>query len=415
MNQILHTPDGVRDIYQKECRKKLELEQKMHRIAELYGYQDIQTPVFEYADVFQKEVGTVPSKEQYKFFDREGEILTLRPDMTPALARAASELEQRDEMPLKICCLGDIFLNYSAKQTVQNSSTQLDAELIGIGTADADAEMVAMAFECLKQSGLKNFHITIGHVGFCQGLLEAAGLSGESERLLQQFLLERNDSGIKMLLNESKAGNEIKEAFGKLGELHGQEEILKTARKYAPVGKAMEAISRLEKVLELLKLYGMDEVYFDLRMLGKYSYYTGIIFCAEAENVPGKVMQGGRYDHLLARYGVSRPSVGMAIGIDQLLKALEQQNVSLGETMNRTIVLFLPERQQEAIALVQEFRSQEKQTELLRKRPECALEEYCRYGLENFAGRLIYLKEGKLIEVHNLLTNEQQTITADEE
>lgn len=74
MNQTLHTPEGVRDIYQKECRKKLELERKLHQAAALYGYQDIQTPMFEYADVFQKDVGTVPSKEQYKFFDREGEI-----------------------------------------------------------------------------------------------------------------------------------------------------------------------------------------------------------------------------------------------------------------------------------------------------------------------------------------------------
>lgn len=415
MNQTLHTPEGVRDIYQKECRKKLELERKLHRAAALYGYQDIQTPMFEYADVFQKDIGTVPSKEQYKFFDREGEILTLRPDMTPAIARAAAGLYETGDMPLRLCCFGETFVNHSNQQRGQNISAQLDAELIGVGTADADVEMLAMAFDCLKESGLKQFHVTLGHVGFFQGLLEAACLSGESERLLREYLRNGNASGIKTVLNQSKAGNEIKEAFEKLDELHGTVEILKIARKYAPVGKAMEAISRLEKVFELLKFYGIEEISFDLRMTGKYGYYTGIIFRVETEEVFGNVMRGGRYDHLLEKYGKSRPAVGFTINIDRLLESLEKQEVSMDGEMDRTIVLFLPERQQEAIELVQEFRSLKKQTELIGKRPECDLEEYCRYGLEHFAGRLIYLKEGKLIEVHNLLTNEQQTITADEE
>ena len=86
-NKSLHTPEGVRDIYSNECRAKLAVQDKLHQVLHLYGYQDIQTPTFEYFDVFRKEIGTIPSRELYKFFDKEGNTLVLRPDFTPSIAR----------------------------------------------------------------------------------------------------------------------------------------------------------------------------------------------------------------------------------------------------------------------------------------------------------------------------------------
>ena len=92
MEQKLHTPEGVRDIYNLECRKKMTVQNQLHHTLHLYGYQDIQTPTFEYMDVFREEIGTISSRELYKFFDREGNILALRPDITPSIARAAATL-----------------------------------------------------------------------------------------------------------------------------------------------------------------------------------------------------------------------------------------------------------------------------------------------------------------------------------
>ncbi len=91
MQKILHTPEGVRDIYNRECEQKLALQKKLHRVIKSYGYRDIETPTFEFFDVFSKEIGTIPSRELYKFFDREGETLVLRPDFTPSIARAAAK------------------------------------------------------------------------------------------------------------------------------------------------------------------------------------------------------------------------------------------------------------------------------------------------------------------------------------
>ena len=125
MEQKLHTPEGVRDIYSKECRTKLTVQEKLHQVLHLYGYQDIQTPTFEYFEVFRKEIGTISSRELYKFFDREGDILALRPDMTPSIARAAATIFEAEEFPIRLCYMGNTFINHSSYQGRLKENTQL--------------------------------------------------------------------------------------------------------------------------------------------------------------------------------------------------------------------------------------------------------------------------------------------------
>ena len=88
---LVHTPEGVRDIYGEEYLRKLLVEEKLHHTLRSFGYQDIQTPTFEFFDVFSREIGTTPSRELYKFFDKEGNTLVLRPDFTPSMARCAAK------------------------------------------------------------------------------------------------------------------------------------------------------------------------------------------------------------------------------------------------------------------------------------------------------------------------------------
>ena len=137
MEQLLHTPEGVRDIYHEECAKKLALQNRLHKTLHLYGYHDIQTPMYEYFDVFRKEIGTIPSRELYKFFDRDGNTLVLRPDITPQIARATATLFKDDELPARLCYVGNTFINHSSYQGRLKESTQMGAEMIGLDAADA--------------------------------------------------------------------------------------------------------------------------------------------------------------------------------------------------------------------------------------------------------------------------------------
>ena len=144
-NQLLHTPEGVRDIYAEECARKLAVEQKIQHVFGLYGYQSIETPVFEFFDIFKKERGSVGSQGMYKFFDRDNNTLVLRPDMTPPIARCVAKYYMDETKPLRLCYLGPTFINGTSYQGRLKESTQTGAELIGDDTADADAEMIAMA------------------------------------------------------------------------------------------------------------------------------------------------------------------------------------------------------------------------------------------------------------------------------
>ena len=189
-NVLLHTPEGVRDIYNRECERKLYLNQKIHNVLKNYGYSDIETPTFEFFDIFSKEKGTVESRKMYKFFDREGNTLVLRPDMTPPMARCVSKYYMDEEMPIRFCYSGQTFINSAEHQGKLKERTQIGAELFGDNKADADCETLAMTIEALLDCGLKEFQIEVGHALFFEGLLEECGLSEEEEENLRKLVEE---------------------------------------------------------------------------------------------------------------------------------------------------------------------------------------------------------------------------------
>ena len=191
-DQMLHTPDGVRDIYNGECKQKLLLQDRLHAVLTKYGYRDIQTPTFEFFNIFSKEIGTTPSKDLYKFFDKDGNTLVLRPDFTPSVARSAAKYYAEDDMPVKLCYMGNTFINSSSYQGRLKETTQCGVELIGDGSVCADAEILAMVVDSLRASGLKEFQISVGHARFFHGLIEAAGLGEEAEEELRELLNNKN-------------------------------------------------------------------------------------------------------------------------------------------------------------------------------------------------------------------------------
>ena len=164
----LHTPEGVRDIYGKECKNKHFLINTMEETVKRYGYSFIETPSFEFIDIFGSEVGTTPSKELYKFFDREGNTLALRPDMTPSIARAASKFFDPDIKPVRLSYYGNVFVNNNSYQGRLKESTQLGCEFMGDNSIDADSEIIALAVNNLLKVGLADFQISIGHVDIFQ-------------------------------------------------------------------------------------------------------------------------------------------------------------------------------------------------------------------------------------------------------
>lgn len=328
--QLLHTPEGVRDIYGKEYAEKFHVEQQLRECIRLYGYEDIQTPTFEFFDVFSKEIGTTPSKELYKFFDKEGNTLVLRPDFTPSIARCAAKYFSEKKHPLRFSYIGNTFTNTSNLQGKLKEVTQLGAELIGDSGVEADAEMICMVIKALLRAGLNRFQVAIGDVEYFKGLCEEAGLDEDTELELRSFISGKNYFGAQELLAESNVAKpyqsrllKVADMFGDMGSLAGAGAMVENTRSLA-------AVHRLEKLYSLLQLYGVESyVSFDLGMLSKYRYYTGMIFKAYTYGVGEAVVKGGRYDRLLQQFGKDAPAVGFVIVVDSIMEALSRQNVRL--------------------------------------------------------------------------------------
>ena len=340
MERIFHTPEGVRDICQEECRQKLLIQKKIRRIFHLYGFQDIETPTFEFFEVFSREVGTTPSKELYKFFDREGNTLVLRPDFTPSIARCAVSCFPLNMEPVRLCYAGNTFVNNSSFQGRMKEATQMGAERIGDSSSDADAEMLAMVVNCLLETGLRDFQISVGEVNFFKALLEDAKKDDEMERKLRELISNKNNFGVEELIRGQNLTKELENAFFQLPYLFGDAEILKKAKKLTSNQRAIRAIHRLEEIYEILKCYGYENyVTFDLGMLSKYRYYTGIIFQAYTYGTGEPIVKGGRYDNLLEHFGKAAAASGFGISIDQLMLALSRQNIPVTVPEEEEIIL----------------------------------------------------------------------------
>lgn len=342
-NPILHTPEGVRDIYGSEFVQKFELQQLLYGVLAEKGYQGIETPTFEFFDVFSREVGTVPSRELYKFFDKEGNTLVLRPDMTPSIARAVSRYFY-EETPIRLCYMGNTFINYDKYQGRLKETTQLGAELMGDGSAEADVEMIALLIEALQKAGLREFQVSIGQVMFFKSLLQETGIEGEEEERLRQFISDKNMFGAEELLASYEMSPKLRQIFLEMTMLSGTTEVLARARELTDNEKALDALQRLEDIYQGLKEKGYEQyITFDLGMLSKYNYYTGIIFKAYSYGYGEPIVKGGRYDTLLSHFGRQLPAVGFAVVIDQLMRALNSSHAEkkTAETAERYLTIAL--------------------------------------------------------------------------
>lgn len=392
-NQLLHTPEGVRDIYNEECEKKLELQDRLHKALKRHGYHSIQTPTFEFFDIFGKEVGTIPSSELYKFFDREGNTLVLRPDITPSIARSAAKYFMDEDMPIRLSYMGNTFINNHSYQGRLKESTQLGAELIGDDTVDGDAEMIAMAIDALKSSGLKDFQISVGHVEFFRGLMEAAGLSEEQEEVIRELIANKNFFGVEEEISDCSMNQNLKELFGMLGTIYDNAASFEEAKTYAAdYPRVYKAIRRLEDLDAVLKIYGVDKyVTYEFGMLSSYHYYTGVIFAGYTYGSGEPVVKGGRYDKLLTYFGKDAASIGFAIVVDQLMAAISRQKIEIIVKHDSQLIVYKPEYRREAVKKAIALRAKDCNVELIAWAMDKSKADYEAYALRNQIAELTFM------------------------
>lgn len=317
-----HTPAGLTDILVKECELKFKIETAAREVFARHGYHVVQPPMFEYYDVYDAAV--TKAENMFKFFDNNGRMLALRPDLTTSVARIAAT-KPLGELPYRIAYSGSAFRN---DETFSNDRrrefSQAGIELIGNSGTDADAEVIEIAIEALLKFGVKDFQIDMGHADYYKGLAEIAGLDPIVSDKLRANINDKDFVAIEGILDGIDIDEKLKEVFMELPKMFGGIETAVAAAKNPIIGeKSRAALENLISVYEILKGKGLDKyISTDLGMVPNLDYYTGIIVKGFAKGVAFPICSGGRYDNLTEKFGKALPATGIAIGIERVMTAL---------------------------------------------------------------------------------------------
>lgn len=399
-SELLHTPGGVRDIYGAECAQKIAVQSRVQEVMHSYGFHDIQTPTFEFFDIFSKERGTVSSNEMFKFFDRGNNTLVLRADMTPPIARCVAKYCRDEQMQIRFCYTSQTFVNTGKYKGKLQEVTQVGAELFQDDSSDADAEMVALTIECLLKSGLQEFQLEVGHADLFRGLVEEAGFSMTETEKLQELIESKNFFGVEEVLDQLTVSQGLKEVFLRLPDmLEDLASGIAYIKERSHSRRVIKALERLQKLDEILKLYGFDQyVTIDLSMLSHYSYYTGVIFRAYTYGNGEAIATGGRYDGLVGQFGKDAPAIGLAIVLDQLMIALDRQKLLNNLSIGGTLLLYPKEARAKAMKMAAELRADGEVVQMLRKSSQKELAEYQQYAKRNGNDRMLFIAESGVQE-----------------
>lgn len=356
-NELLHTPDGMRDTYGTEMMKKQEILQRIRTRSRLYGYEEIQTPTIEFYDVFSSEVGTTPVKELYKLLDNEGNLLVLRPDFTPSVARCAAKYFTEEEAPIRFMYAGSVFGNTSSLQGKLAETTQTGAELINAPSVYADAEILALLIDSLLQTGLTQFQISVGNVDYFKGICQSAGVDPGTEAQLRDTLSGKNYFAAEELLKSRGFDRATRDLFLKATRFVSTKEELSQFLTDGMHPQARAAIERLLDLYDVMDAYGFTQyISYDLSLLSKYRYYTGIVFKGYTYGAGEAIASGGRYDGLLSHYGKEAAAIGVMIQLDLVMEALRRQGIEVKTNRDREEIALDGENSRDQIRMAMTLR-----------------------------------------------------------
>lgn len=317
-------PHGLTDLFSDQAALKTELEDLLRKVFHRWGYQRIILPTFEYYDSLATGASAILKEEMYRFFDREGRTLALRPDMTVPTARVVGTKLYDQPLPLHLYYIGNVFRYEEPQAGRRREFTQAGIELVGADTPEADAEVLAVAIDALHSMGIAQFQINLGQVAFLRGILSEETLSDGDLSRLEQAIHRRNEIELRYTLDDLGIGGEAARAIRAVPHLCGDKAVLDESRRLCTNTLSRRAIDRLERVYELLRAEGVgDHVILDLGKVRGMAYYTGITFHGYVEGLGFALCGGGRYDGLIEHFGERMPAVGFALGVERAMLVSE--------------------------------------------------------------------------------------------
>ncbi|KHE71907.1 ATP phosphoribosyltransferase regulatory subunit [Halobacillus sp. BBL2006] len=323
---MFEKPLGMRDTLPFFYRQKAKARKQLSEAILSYGYSFMDTPLMEYHETVGRVSATL-DQQLFKLLDQQGHTLVLRPDMTAPIARVAASQLKNSEYPLRLAYDGPVFRAQQTEGGKPAQFEQVGTELIGDHSAYADAEIIALLVESLKQTGLDDFVITVGHIGYVKAFFsDLLGDDDETIENLLHYLYRKNYVGYREALKSLPISEDKKQALLQLLSLRGGEEIFESSRSLARNQSCMQAVNELKQLHRVLKQYGVENyIHFDLNLISHMDYYTGILFEGYAPHLGALLCNGGRYDTLLPSFQLNASATGFAVHLERLVEALNEQ------------------------------------------------------------------------------------------
>ena len=387
---IPQVPYGTKDILPLDAARKRGMENELARLFLSWGYQEVVTPTFEYYETLRASAPETADDSTFRFFDRSGRMLALRPDMTTPIARVAVMRMRERPLPLRLFYLANVFRQEETQAGRQCEFYQAGVELLGAGGVAADAEVVALAVEALLAAGLSDFQVCLGQVDFISGIMAEAGLDAATAHKVKQALIERNMVGLGELLAESRIEPCNRDLLQQLPMLHGKMDMLQNVRQRVKNQISQAALDNLAEIYHLLEKYGIDRyVMFDLGIIRDFEYYTGMVFETYTTGLGYPICGGGRYDRMAGSFGREQPATGFALGIERILLALERQGLDATNPTQSVYVGWAGSNLPQAIAAVKRLREDGSIAELGLQ--EQSREEAEREGKNRGCSKVLYI------------------------
>jgi ATP phosphoribosyltransferase regulatory subunit len=338
--------------------KKRRLEECLLAVFFRWGFQEVVTPIFEYLNVFTLGLGEAYQEQLFKLEERQtGRLLALRPDITPQIAKLSATLLKDRPRPLRFCYTANLFRHNDSQTRNIQELYQAGVELIGLESPEADAEMIAIAVECMLEVGLDDFRLAVSQPEFFRGILSEAGLDAEARGQIQAALQKKDTSTLETLVTQCSLSEHYRQVLLQIPTLFGKTEVFPRAAALIQGETAQRALENLIKVYDILKAYALeDRILIDLSDIRGFDYYTGITFEGFTPSLGYRVCSGGRYDHLLGRYGAADPATGFAIDLEALLEALEKVNPAPVRSSADCLLMDFRHDKREALRISRELR-----------------------------------------------------------
>ncbi len=315
-------PFGVKDYIPPDSYRIKEIENTVLNTFKKWGYSYVITPLLEYLPVYNNGDIGFEDDELVKVIEREtGKTMVLRADFTPQLARIVSSKMRSAQGPLKLSYSGTVVKHHRNKG--KKEIYQAGIELMRAPGINADAEIINIAVDVLKKIGIKDFVISLSHAGFINTLLAQLMLKDNTDDIIS-LLIQKDYSSIEGMSGLSK---EQRKTLELLFELYGEpDEVLSKAKKTFKGTKYNLFINQLHRIVKKIRGFEADNrLILDLREMHSVDYHTGIVFQIFISGYGEELVNGGRYDGFLKKYGYDVPATGFGINLSALLGILPEQ------------------------------------------------------------------------------------------